>query len=320
MPRRCNAPTLPWLLDAQDHVVHRDQAMAAGLTHAAIRHRLKTGRWSILLPSVYLDHSGAASRRQLLIAALLYAGAGAAIDADDACRFHGIKAVAVDETRVHVVVADGSPARSRGFVIVRRTGGPIHVVDTERLRYVDAATAVIAATRRIKGRRRVLAVMSDALQRRVTTYDELVAAHVQATPRNSRLADEALATLGAGIRSVPEADFRRLVEASATLPAVEFNVWLRLETGEKVCVDALIRSSAVVHETNGRRAHAREDLFEDMQERHDALTANGFVVLHNPPSRIRRRGREVLAQVERCHQLYADRGMPAGVKLLASAV
>jgi very-short-patch-repair endonuclease len=86
-----------------------------------------------------------------------------------------------------------------------------------------------------------------------------------------------------------------------------------------VCVDALIPSSAVVHETNGRQAHAREDLFEDMQERHDALTASGFTVLHNSPRRIRARPREVLAQVERCHQLYDPRGLPRGVQRIASA-
>jgi very-short-patch-repair endonuclease len=249
----------------------------------------------------------------MLIGALLYAGPEAAIDASDACRFHGVKAVTPDEARVHVVVPAGSRARSRGYVVVRRAVAPIRFIATDRLRYVDAPDAAIAATRLMSQRRRVLAAMSDALQRRVTTYDDLVRAHVQGPPRNTRLADDALESLGAGTRSVPEADFRALVEASVVLPSVEFNVWLRLGSGEDVCVDALVRSSALIHETNGRIAHAREDLFEDMQRRHDALTANGFVVLHNSPDRIRRRGREVLAQVERCHQLYAGRGMPAGV-------
>lgn len=246
-----------------------------------------------LLPEVYLTHPGEASRRQLLIAALLLVGPDAAIDGADACRFHGIKAIAIDDRHVYVVVPWGSTARSTGYVVVRRTLAPIIVVSTELLRYVDPATAVIAATRRMKSRRSVLAALSDALQRRIVTYDDLVRARVQGPPRNSRPADEALEHLGAGTRSAPEADFRALVLASTVLPTVEYNVWLRLSCGRVVCVDALIESSAVIHETNGRSAHVREDLFEDMQERHDAMTTNGFTVLHNPPSRIRLRGNDL---------------------------
>jgi hypothetical protein len=153
----------------------------------------------------------------------------------------------------------------------------------------------------------------------VTTYEDLLRAHIEGPPKNSKAADAALAAIGAGIHSVPEEDFRRLAAASLVLPAAEYNVWLRLRTGRVVCVDALLRSSAVVHETNGRRAHAREDLFEDMQERHDALTASGFIVLHNSPRRLREHPREVIAQVERCHQMYAGRGLPVGVEVLSRA-
>jgi hypothetical protein len=256
----------------------------------------------------------------MLIAALLYAGEDAAIDAADACWFHGMKAVAVDKERVHVVVPFGNAARSRGFVVMRRTLAPIETISTDRVRYVDAATALIAATRPMSRDRLVLAAFSDALQRRIVTYEDLVRAHVQGPPRNARRAHDALEHLAAGTRSAPEADFRRLVVTSSVLPLVEFNVWLRLPGGRVVCVDALIQDSAVIHETNGRSTHARDDLFGDMQERHDALTAEGFTVLHNPPRRITQRGRDVIGEFERCHARHAGRGMPAGVEILATAI
>jgi hypothetical protein len=320
MPHRVAVdPAFCALLAFQDHVVHRDQSFSCGVTLDVVRHRLRSRQWQRLLPEVYLTHPGEPTRRQLFIAALLYAGPDAAIDGADACRFHGIKAVATDDDRVRVVVPWGNSIRSTHFVVVRRTLAPISVVATDRLRYVDPADAVVAATRQMTNRRTVLAALSDALQRRVTTYDELVRAHVQGPPRNSRYADDALEDLGAGTRSAPEADFRRLALASTVLPAVDYNVWLRLPDGRRLCVDALIRSSAVVHETNGRTAHQREDLFEDMQERHDALTANGFTVLHNSPRRLRLRGREAIVQVERCHSLYQGRGLPPGVEILAMA-
>ncbi|HEX3707574.1 MAG TPA: hypothetical protein VHV76_13180 [Mycobacteriales bacterium] len=320
MPRRLPTdPTLPGLIAMQDFVLHRDQALDRGLTVHGIRYRLRSRQWQVLLPDVYLTHPGEPSRRQMLIAALLYAGPKAAIDGADACRFHGIKTVSVDEDQVHVVLPFGEPARSRGFVVVRRTIAPFEVVSTEAVRYVEPAVAVVAATRRMRRSRSVLAAFSDALQREVTTYDDLVRAHVQGPPRNSRFGDLALGALGSGIRSAPEDDFRRLAEASVLLPRLEYNAWLRLHCGRVVCVDALIRDSGVVHETNGRTAHAREDLFEDMQERHDALTASGLVALHNSPRRLRQHGREAITQVERCHAMYAGRGLPEGVTFLAIA-
>jgi hypothetical protein len=320
MPQRCPTdPLLSALLLFQDFVIHRDQALAHGLTPRAVKHRLATAEWRLLLPKVYIAQRAEPSRRQMLIGALLFAGPDAAIDAADACRFHGIKAVRIDDELVHVVVPWGSAVRSRGFVVVRRTSAPIGLVTTEQLRYVDPPAAVIAATRPMSNARSVLAALSDALQRRTVTYDELVRAHVKGPRRGQRFADAALEALGSGVRSAPEADFRQLVLASPTLPPVDYNVWLRLSTGRTVCVDALIASSAVIHETNGRAAHQRENLFEDMQERSDALVAEGFTVLHNPPSRIRLRGREVIAQFERCHQLYDGRGLPPGVEILPMA-
>jgi hypothetical protein len=308
------------LIAGQDGVLHREQALASGLTARAISYRLGVGQWQLVLPDVYLTHPGEPSRRQRLVAALLYAGPAASIDGADACRFHGVTSIALDHEQVHVVVPFGETARSRGFVVVRRTIAEIRTVETDLIRYVEPATAVVAATRRMRSRRSVLAAFSEAVQRRITTRDALLRAHIEGPPRNSRSGDAALAAISAGVRSAPEADFRTLAEASAVLPPAEYNAWLRLPTGRIVCVDALWRSSAVIHETNGRSAHAREDLFDDMQERHDELTAVGFIVLHNAPRRIWDQPRKVIDQVERCHLMHDGQGLPKGVDVLAIAV
>jgi hypothetical protein len=320
MPPRCTTdPHLPDLVRDQDWVILRDQAISAGLTRRAIDHRLSTGQWQSLLPRVYLVHPGEPSRRQMLIAAQLYAGPRSAIDAADACRWHGIKAVSVDESKVHVVEPWGEHARSTGFIVVRRTLAPIRTVIGHKLRFVDPASAVIAATRRMSSDRAVLAVLSDALQRDAVSYDALLHAHIQGSPRNARKADEALASLAGGARSVPEAEFLKLASASAVLPPPTCNATLRLPNGRLVTPDALYPDAGLVHETNGRIAHRRDDLFEDMQERHDAMTAAGLTVLHNSPLRLARRSREVIAQVERCYLRGVGRGLPLGVELVGLA-
>lgn len=320
MPRRCITDArLPSLIRAQDRLIHRRQALQLGLTRRAIGYRLSSGRWQLLLPDVYLTHPGQPSRRQLLVAALLYAGPRSAIDARDACWFHGVRAVPVDEDRVHLVEPWGEPARSISFVTIRRTVAPIRIVSTDLLRYLEPAAAVVATARRLRTERAVLGLLSDALQRGVVTYDELVCAHVQGPRKNVALTDAALAQLGGGARSAPEVDFLKLVRASRMLPEPICNGLLRLPAGRLISPDALFVASGVVHETNGRTAHRREDLFEDMQERHDAMTAAGLTVLHNSPRRLRLYGREVIAEVERCHLRRAGAGLPDGVELVRLA-
>jgi hypothetical protein len=320
MPPRCDTdPRLPGLLRSQDHLLHRAQAITAGLTHDAIRHRLETRQWQAILPAVYLTAPTEPTRRQLLIAALLYAGPAGAVDGADACRYHGLRSVSIDESVVHVVVPWGEAARTQQFVVVRRTRSPIHVVDTERVRYVDAATAVVVAARSMRRDRSAVAALSEALQRRMTTYDDLVRAHVLGPPRGARIVGRALAALSTGAASVAEVDFLQLVALSTVLPMPLCNVLLRLPCGRLISPDALFIESAMIHETNGRRAHARADLFEDMQERHDALTAAGFTVLHNSPSRIHRQPREVMAELERCHVRHNGSGLPPGVTIVARA-
>jgi hypothetical protein len=312
-------PGFHWLVRDQDWVVHRDQALCAGHSPQSIGHRLITRQWQLLLPDVYLCHPGEPNRRQLMIAALLYAGPYAAIDGPDACRFHGVRATAPAEDQVSVVVPWGSPVRSRRFVRIRRTVAPLKVVETERLRYLAAPAAVVAAARRLSNERAVVALLSDALQRRVVTYDELVAAHIQGSPHRAKLTDRALTLLGSGAVSAPEVDFIKLVAASLVLPRPLCNPMLRLPGGRVVSPDALFDGAGLVHETNGRTAHARADQFADMQERHDALTAAGFTVLHNTPQRLRLHGREVIAEVERCFTRLDGSGLPPGVTMLRLA-
>ena len=309
---------LEHLVRSQDWVVHRDQAVAGGHSAASITHRLRSRRWTLLLPGVYLCSSGEPSRRQQLLAATLYAGPFSAIDGIDACRFHGLR-VATQDDLVHVVVPWGDPARSRGFVKVRRTTAPIRVTTTQRLRYLDAPSAVVAAARRARTERQVLALLSEALQRRVVTYEELVAAHVQGGSHNAQLTDRVITELGSGARSVPEVDFLRLAAASLILPPPICNALMRLPDGRVLSPDALWEDAGLIHETNGRVAHARDDLFEDMQERHDVLTAAGLTILHSSPRQLALKGREVIGLLERCYVRLAGRGLPPGVTLLGLA-
>lgn len=316
MPKRLVvAPHLGWILEHQDQLISRAQATAVGMSKHAIANRMRYDGWHAVLPGVFLTHAGDLTRRQMLIAALLWAGPEAAIDGRDACRFHGVKAVSPDEHFVEIVIPPQGTVRSTGFVRVRRAGS-YQVVKSERLRYVDAATAVIATTRRLTNGRAALAVISDALQRRACTELDLLTAHVQGPPRNAALTDQALAAVGLGARSVPEVRFQDLAVASSILPPLLYNPLLRLPDGRLISPDALAEEAALVHETNGRQAHGREDLFEDLQERHQVMTVAGLTVLHNTPRQLWIQGRRIITGFETCYIRDRGRGLPPGVVLL----
>jgi hypothetical protein len=318
MPRLCPIdPNLDCLMAANDYVISRTVALAGGLTPRAITYRLSCSDWQQLLPGVYLAGKGEPTRRQMLIAAQVYAGPHSAIDAVDACRWHGLQSMSVDPDLVHVVAPWEDGRNDAGFVVLRRTVAPIRMVSSDRLRYVDPATAVIAATRGMKNERSVMAALSEAVQRRLATYDDLVRANIQGPPKGARAADRALAYIAAGAHSVREADFLKLVEASPILPKPVCNALLRLRCGRLISPDAWFVEEAVIHETNGRKAHEREDLFEDMQERHDAITDSEFVAFHSSPRRLDQRPRVVIAQLERAVERRRGFGLPQGVEIVS---
>lgn len=272
--------------------------------------------WQQVLPNVFLTHQGELTKRQMMIAALLWAGPLSLIDARDACRFHGIKAVAPVEEEVDIWIPHDGGVRNTGFVNVRRSIARPSIVRTDALRYVDAATAVVAATRRMTKERGVLAAFSDALQRGACTEHELLQAHIRATRRHAQSGDRALAALALGARSVPEVGFADLARASTVLPQLLYNPLLQLPDGRLISPDALAVDAALVHETNGRRAHEREDLFEDMQERHEVMTVAGLTVMHSTPRQLWTNGRRIITGFETVYLRRQGRGLPRGVVLL----
>ena len=83
---RLDYDALDRLLIQQLDVISRRQALAAGVTDNALRHRLRPGGpWRELLPGVYMAATGAPTTLQQEMAALLYAGSGSVIPGRRRC-------------------------------------------------------------------------------------------------------------------------------------------------------------------------------------------------------------------------------------------
>lgn len=76
------------LLQQQDSVISRAQAVELGFSAHDIRRRLEQGPWQMLFPGIYLVHLFPPTHEQWCRAALLYAGSNARIWGRSAARLH----------------------------------------------------------------------------------------------------------------------------------------------------------------------------------------------------------------------------------------
>jgi very-short-patch-repair endonuclease len=105
-PAMSSAWAQAWAAEQQDGVIARAQALALGMTDAAIAWRLRTGRWQRLLPGVYATFSGRPDRRCQLWAVILRAGPGAVLSHRTAAELWGL--ITEQSDVIHVTVPRGT--------------------------------------------------------------------------------------------------------------------------------------------------------------------------------------------------------------------
>src|SRR5439155_3045450 len=119
-PQSLSVTDLDAILARQDGLIRQDQLGDAGVTRAAARWRLDTGRWRALLPAVFLTVTGEPTARQRLVAACLYAGPQAQLTGVAALRLHGLRELP-EETWIRGLVPHARQVASVEFVRVHRT-------------------------------------------------------------------------------------------------------------------------------------------------------------------------------------------------------
>lgn len=124
------------LAGVQDGLITRMQALAAGMSPAAIRHATRPGgSWQRVLPGVYATFSGPLQETHKLRAALLVAGDDSMITGPWACRMAGLRYGPKVGDALDVLIAWSSNRGNVGFVRVIRTPrlpDPIRWLDDER--------------------------------------------------------------------------------------------------------------------------------------------------------------------------------------------
>jgi hypothetical protein len=149
------------LLAEQRGLVTRSQLLSAGVTPAAIRHRL--GRsWRVILPGVVATFTGHLDPGQRLIAAQLFAGPSGVISSWTAAGWHGVEAASRSPV-IRMTVPQRLSARRTSGIVITRTRRPDEAVwNRGSLRISSRARAVVDAARDISGEPAATAIVTEA--------------------------------------------------------------------------------------------------------------------------------------------------------------
>ena len=288
-----------------DGVAHRRDLGERGVSVGRIRRAIGSGRWQEPVPGVVVAHGGPLTRRQRWLVGLAHAGDQGCLSHTSALLVLGARVEEPFGPRraagvrgrylappegglVEVSVPHGRHLRSSGFVVVHQSRRPLQPVLRDGLRLTHAARSAVDVALTADRRSDVDHVVSHVLQRRLTDVERLV----EETRALGRTATpwlrDAVRDATRGMRSVGEADLRRVIAAGG-LPEPEWNAAVSTPRGT-FRVDALWRRQWVAAEADGAAFHlSSEDWASDL-ERQNCLLATGLRLLRFPVRRLRRRG------------------------------
>jgi len=298
------------LLQAQHQIVARGQALDCELTAKAIRYRIRSGgSWQVVLPGIYTARPGGLTASQRAVAAFLHAGKPLAITGIAAAARYGIPSK--PNPFVDVLVPPDCRRMDAGFVRLHRTASTPKVFNDGALRYVLPARAVADAARQLDDVADVRALVAASVQRGKVMIWQLTE-ELQAGPsRGSARFRQVLAEVADGVRSNAEGDLRVLIRRS-DLPAPMFNPQLFVGDEFLASPDVWWKELAVAAEVDSKEWHLSPEDWEKTLARHARMTAQGILVLHFPPSRIRAESWRVISEIRSA--LQSARGPLAHIR------
>ena len=287
MPRRASydRAAVDALFARQSGVATHAQLVELGMPLSTVTHRIGVrAPWQRLLPGVVLCHRGTPSRRELVIGALLYAGAGATVTGLEALRAYGVRA-AQGQRQVHVLVPEARRRADFDYVHVERTRRMPPQTVVADVPLAPTARAVVDACRLLRRLDDVRELIAEVVQRGLVRVAELMDTVRASARQRTALTNAVLREIGAGIRSVAEAKAREMI-VRMPIPQPEWNVTLRLSSGTFLASpDAYWELLAAALEIDSIAWHLSPAAYKRTQRRQRRLVARaGVMVLPIAPS------------------------------------
>lgn len=291
-------------------VLTRAQARERGLSNRAVTRRVERGLWESLYPSVFRVEGSTPTWRQRLMAALLWAGRGAALSHRTAAGLHGFARFREGPIELSATFKLHSVPLAKVHLVGELSwqelcwSGPLTLTKPTRT-LVDLSATEGAATLR--------ASVDEALRRRWTTLERLQVAVSKAAFRHGVPALRDIVTQLAGGDAPLESELEaRVAEvlANAGFPRpIKQKV---IAIGSTVFrIDFLIPGTRVVIEADGYAYHSGFQTFERQRERHRVLIARGFVVLPWTWDSVKRHPEQLVRQLRATLAHQARPALPA---------
>jgi hypothetical protein len=290
-----DSQALDELARKQHGVISREQALACAMSAKAVQYRIRPGGpWQVALPGIYAIQTGALTETQRATAAFLHAGHAIAVTGRAAIAHHGIPCKRSE--LVDVLVPLSCRRQDVGFARLHRTSTNVQAVRVGEISYAVAARAVADTVRQLTDMAEVRALVAASVQREKATVWQLQEELSIGPQRGSARLRGALAEVAEGIRSSAEGDLRTLTKKSG-LPEALFNPTLLFGSEFLACPDAWWPQFGVAAEVDSKAWHLSPEDWEQTLARHARMTAQGILVLHFPPNRIRSEGWKVAQEI-----------------------
>jgi hypothetical protein len=293
------------------------------MTANQLRWRVTSGRWQKPARGVVVAQSGPLTDRQVLRAALLRAGPGAALAGLTAARLDGFKGFddkrPFAETPIHLLVPAGRKRRTPppGLTVTTHYARTLTIQDvhpTRQPRRTRIARSLVDAATWMPTDRGSMAVLAAGVQQGLARVDDLrlVADRIE-TRRRRRLLMETLGDIAGGSQALSELDFIRLVVRAFELPEPSRQVARRDARGRRRWADAMWDEYKIVVEIDGAQ-HTEDPLqrWDDM-ERDIDLGLDGYLTLRFPAWLVRTNPGNVARRILEALRKAGYRGwQPAG--------
>lgn len=291
-------------------MVRAADLVGLGVARSTISHRCRAGGpWQLLLPGILLLHSGPPTRADRRRAALLHAGPAAVLTGADALELHGMTRMPSPSGPVHLLLPADVRRAGSGRVLAERTER-LPVAPPGRWALAPEARAVLDFGRRSRNRGEVRAAIAEVVQRGRCTPAELNSELAAGSQRGSALPREVLREISDGVRSAAEAEARALLLRSG-MPVPMWNPKLYDRAGRFVAMpDAWFDDVGMAWEIDSLEWHLGPDDYALTLDRRAAMMAEGVVVVHHRPRKLREHPAEVLRDLVANHAHAARRPRP----------
>ena len=288
----------PWraVLDSQRQLITAAQATSAGLSQEQVAWRVRSGRWQRVHPRVYAALTGHLSTEQRELAALLYAGAGAALSHNTAARLDGL--AGHESAVVHVTVPAHRRVKAVVGVRVHRSHllGPEDVHPSRHPRRTRLARSVVDMAIACRARDDVRAILAAGVQQRLLRTTELTAAVVRSGCRRHRvLMLTTLADVAGGSHSLPELQMLQLLRGAGL---AEPNRRQQAVRDGRYILDLWWEAPRLAVEVDGGLHRMAERWWGDL-DRQNEVGLDDSLVLRFPSHAIRESPARVADQIRR---------------------